>query len=95
MSENVAVPWPRLLQQPNQVVSLLEEAVAVRLARRDAEDLIITTTSRMDVMFHGIEGAGRAGRTGSQTVWRAPRPLGPKNHRRIIEEPPPCLRSHR
>ncbi|MFB9895206.1 hypothetical protein [Planobispora takensis] len=59
MSEHVTVPWSKLLQQPNQVVSLLEEAVSVRLARRDAEDLVITKTSRMDVMFHGIEGVGR------------------------------------
>ncbi|MCG5212402.1 hypothetical protein [Streptosporangium sp. KLBMP 9127] len=48
MSAEVVVPWSKLLQQPNQVVSLLEEAVSVRLARRDAEDLVITRASRAE-----------------------------------------------
>ncbi|MEO3753356.1 prevent-host-death family protein [Streptomyces sp. B6B3] len=42
----VTVPWSKLLQQPNQVTAELATNDAVRLARRGAEDLILTTAGR-------------------------------------------------
>jgi hypothetical protein len=42
----ITVPWSKLLQQPNQVTAELERNDAVRLARRGAEDLILTTAGR-------------------------------------------------
>lgn len=59
MREEVVVPWSKLLQQPTQVVSLLEEAMSVRLARRDAEDLVITKASQIGRGSAGVEGVGR------------------------------------
>lgn len=56
----VTVPWSKLLQQPNQVTAELEHTDAVRLARRDAEDLILTTVERADRALTEISTIARA-----------------------------------
>jgi hypothetical protein len=51
----VTVPWSKLLQQPNQVTAELESSDAVRLVRRDGDDLILTTADRNESAFAEME----------------------------------------